>query len=258
MEIFCSLIKLVGYLFITIFVVVLWQPITALIKFYRDGVYETSSGKDKVKELRKRRFLDVAASRADLIETSIEATFEPLVQGYIIFPSIINITKRLMKSVTVQLNGDLNITFQLSSLEQTQLFSIVTSILSLAWCYSDYTSVKKHLQLDITVSPFLRILMCIWMILLLVARLLAFMLFSVYWGPGEIKGLMVFAAVHVILASVIHLIFSEDITFLKKGCYLKFFHNVMLNAFSSMFFHNYLRLDQMPIDKQLIIRGNSC
>ena len=258
MEIFCSLIKLVGYLFITIFVVVLWQPITALIKFYRDGVYETSSGKDKVKELRKRRFLDVAASRADLIETSIEATFEPLVQGYIIFPSIINITTRLMTSVTVQLNGDLNITFQLSSLEQTQLFSIVTSILSLAWCYSDYTSVKKHLQLDITVSPFLRILMCIWMILLLVARLLAFMLFSVYWGPGEIKGLMVFAAVHVILASVIHLIFSEDITFLKKGCYLKFFHNVMLNAFSSMFFHNYLRLDQMPIDKQLIIRGNSC
>jgi hypothetical protein len=204
MEIFCSLIKLVGYLFITIFVVVLWQPITALIKFYRDGVYETSSGKDKVKELRKRRFLDVAASRADLIETSIEATFEPLVQGYIIFPSIINITTRLMTSVTVQLNGDLNITFQLSSLEQTQLFSIVTSILSLAWCYSDYTSVKKHLQLDITVSPFLRILMCIWMILLLVARLLAFMLFSVYWGPGEIKGLMVFAAVHVILASVIH------------------------------------------------------
>lgn len=198
------MIKLVGYLFITIFVVVLWQPITALIKFYRDGVYETSSGKDKVKELRKRRFLDVAASRADLIETSIEATFEPLVQGYIIFPSIINITTRLMTSVTVQLNGDLNITFQLSSLEQTQLFSIVTSILSLAWCYSDYTSVKKHLQLDITVSPFLRILMCIWMILLLVARLLAFMLFSVYWGPGEIKGLMVFAAVHVILASVIH------------------------------------------------------
>ena len=265
MEIFCCLIKLVGYLFITFVVVVLWQPVTALIKFYCDGIYETSSGKDKVKELRRRRFLDVAASRADLIETSIEATFEPLVQGYIIFPSILDITTRLMKSVTVcnldSVNckvGQLNIEFQLSSLEQTQLFSIVTSILSLAWCYSDYTSVKKHLQLDITVSPFLRILMCIWMILLLVARLLAFMLFSVYWGPGEIKGLMVFAAVHVILASVVHLIFSEDIAFLKKGSYLKFFHNVMLNAFSSMFFHNYLRLDQMPIDKQLKITGNSC
>ena len=238
---------------------VLWQPITALIKFYRDGIYETSSGKDKVKELRNRRLLDVAASRADLIETSIEATFEPLVQGYIIFPSIIKITNRLKNFYQVdQTSGKLTIQFEMTSLEQVQLFSIVTSILSLAWTYSDLTSVKKHLQLDICVSPVSRILMCIWMILQLTARLLAFMLFAVYWGPGNIYVLMVFAAVHIILALVIHMIFSEDIAFFKKGHYLKFFHNVMLNSFSSMFFHNYLRLDQMPIDKQLKIIGNFC
>ena len=238
---------------------VLWQPITALIKFYRDGIYETSSGKDKVKELRNRRLLDVAASRADLIETSIEATFEPLVQGYIIFPSIIKITNRLKNFYQVdQTSGKLTIQFEMTSLEQVQLFSIVTSILSLAWTYSDLTSVKKHLQLDICVSPVSRILMCIWMILQLTARLLAFMLFAVYWGPGNIYVLMIFAAVHIMLALVIHLIFSEDIAFLKKGRYLKFFHNVMLNSFSSMFFHNYLRLDQMPIDKQLKIIGNFC
>ena len=237
---------------------VLWQPITALIKFYRDGIYETSSGKDKVKELRNRRLLDVAASRADLIETSIEATFEPLVQGYIIFPSIINITNQLKNFYVIDQTGDLTIQFCMTSLEQIQLFSIVSSIVSLAWTYSDLTSVKKHLQLDICVSPVSRILMCIWMILQLTARLLAFMLFAVYWGPGNIYVLMVFAAVHIILALVIHMIFSEDIAFFKKGHYLKFFHNVMLNSFSSMFFHNYLRLDQMPIDKQLKITGNFC
>ena len=239
---------------------VLWQPLTALIKFYRDGKYETSSGKDKVKELRKRRYLDVAASRADLIETSIEATFEPLVQGYIIFPSIINITNRLKNFYEFdQTDGKLTINqFEMSSLEQVQLFSIGTSILGLVWTYSDLTSVKKHLQLDIFVSPVSRILMCIWMILQLTARLLAFMLFAVYCGPGNIYGLMIFAAVHIMLALVIHLIFSEDIAFLKKGRYLKFFHNVILNSFSSMFFHNYLRLDEMPIDKQLKITGNSC
>ena len=238
--------------------VVLWQPITALIKFYRDGRYETSSGKDKVKQLKERRLLDVAASRADLIETSIEATFEPLVQGYIIFPSIINITNQLKNFYVVDQTGDLTIQFHMTSLEQIQLFSIVSSIVSLAWTYSDLTSVKKHLQLDICVSPVSRILMCIWMILQLTARLLAFMLFAVYWGPGNIYVLMVFAAVHIILALVIHMIFSEDIAFFKKGHYLKFFHNVMLNSFSSMFFHNYLRLDQMPIDKQLKIKGNFC
>ena len=250
---------MVGYLFITFIVVVLWQPVTALIKFYRDGKYETSSGKEKVKELRKRRYLDVAASRADLIETSIEATFEPLVQGYIIFPSIINITNRLKNFYEFdQYDGKLKINFEMSSLEQVQLFSIGTSILGLVWTYSDLTSVKKHLQLDIFVSPVSRILMCIWMSLQVTARLLAFMLFAVYWGPGNIFSLMIFAAVHTVIALVIHLIFSEDIAFLKKGRYLKFFHNVILNSFSSMFFHNYLRLDEMPIDKQLEIRGNSC
>ena len=208
--------KLIGYGVIIFFVVVLWQPITALCKFYHDGMYETSSGKDKVKKLRRRRYHDLSASRADLIETSIEATFEPLVQGYIVFPSFIQICERLSNAVTFDENG-MNINFQMSSIEQAQLFSIITSILSLAWCFSDYTSVRKHLQLDICVSPFLRILMCIWMTLQLTSRLLAFMLFSVYWGPGNIWALFVFAFAHVLLAMVIHLVFSEDIKFLKKS-----------------------------------------
>ena len=253
----CHLLKLIGYLAITSVVVVLWQPVTAFIKFFRDGMFETSSGQDKVKRLKQRRYDDLTASRADLVETSIEATFEPLVQGYIIFPSIISLATRINESIAMK-DGKLNIGLEIDTLELVQLWSIISSILSLAWCYSDLTSTKKHLQLDICVSPVSRILMCIWMILQLTARLLAFMLFAVYWGPGNIYVLMIFAAVHIMLALVIHLIFSEDIAFLKKGRYLKFFHNVMLNSFSSMFFHNYLRLDQMPIDKQLKIISNFC
>ncbi len=38
-----------------------------------------------------------------------------------------------------------------------------------------------------------------------------------------------------------HILFSEDIVYLRKGCYLKFFHNVMMNSFASIYFHNYLR-----------------
>ena len=247
---------MVGYLIITFIAVVLWQPLTALIKFYRDGKYETSSGKEKVKELRKRRYLDVAASRADLIETSIEATFEPLVQGYIIFPSIINITNRLKNFYEFdQYDGKLKINFEMSSLEQVQLFSIGTSILGLVWTYSDLTSTKKHLQLDIFVSPVSRILMCIWMILQITARLLAFMLFAVYWGPGCLYPLMIFAAVHTVLAGILHVVFSEDMAFWWQGKYLKFFQNVILNSFASMYFHNYLRFDEMPNAKLLQIAG---
>ena len=234
--------------------VVLWQPITAFIKFYRDGKYETSSEKDKVKQLKERRRLDVAASRADFIETSIEATFEPLVQGYIIFPSIIQLTTAIYDSIEMK-DGHLNIGLKINTLELVQLWSIISSILSLAWTYSDLTSTKKHLQLDICVSPVSRILMCIWMILQITARLLAFMLFAVYWGPGCLYPLMIFAAVHTVLAGILHMVFSEDMAFLRQGKYLKFFQNVILNSFATLYFHNYLRFDEMPNAKLLQIAG---
>ena len=250
----CHLLKLIGYLAITSVVVVLWQPVTAFIKFFRDGMYETSSGQDKLKRLKKRRYDDLTASRADLVETSIEATFEPLVQGYIIFPSIISLTTRLYKSIEMN-DGHLNINFEVNTLEFVQLWSIISSILSLAWCYSDLTSTKKHLQLDICVSPVSRIRMCIWMILQMTARLLAFMLFAVYWGPGNLYPLMIFAAVHTFLAGILHVVFSEDVAFWKKGNYLKFFQNVILNSFASLYFHNYLRFDEMPNAKLLQIAG---
>ena len=32
----------------------------------------------------------------------------------------------------------------------------------------------------------------------------------------------------------------------RKGKYLKFMHNVMMNAFATIYFHNYLRMDEMP------------
>ena len=52
----------------------------------------------------------------------------------------------------------------------------------------------------------------------------------------------------MILAASIHIIFSEDLAYWKKGCYLKFFHNVMMNSFASIYFHNYLRFDEMPLN----------
>ena len=250
----CHLLKLIGYLAITSVVVVLWQPVTAFIKFFRDGMFEASSGQDKVKRLKQRRYDDLTASRADLVETSIEATFEPLVQGYIIFPSIIQLTTAIYNSIEMK-DGHLNIGLKINTLELVQLWSIISSILSLAWTYSDLTSTKKHLQLDICVSPVSRILMCIWMILQITARLLAFMLFAVYWGPGCLYPLMIFAAVHTVLAGILHVVFSEDMAFWRKGNYLKFFQNVILNSFASMYFHNYLRFDEMPNAKLLQIAG---
>jgi hypothetical protein len=38
-----------------------------------------------------------------------------------------------------------------------------------------------------------------------------------------------------------HLFFAEDLFYLKEGKYLKYLHNTMMNAFATIYFHNYLR-----------------
>ena len=38
--------------------------------------------------------MDLAASRGELMEVSIEDVFETMIQGYIIFPSIIQLAER--------------------------------------------------------------------------------------------------------------------------------------------------------------------
>ena len=40
----------------------------------------------------------------------------------------------------------------------------------------------------------------------------------------------------------------------STGYYLKFFHNVMMNSFATIYFHNYLRLDEMPVPASNQIR----
>ena len=148
---------------------------------------------------KEKRYVDLAASRGELIEVSIEAVFEPMVQGYIIFPSIISIIQRLAESVKVLDDGTVKVyidkylylckyqtkrhhyhnsrpnclplffwskvDFQLKSIETAQLFSIGISMVSLAWCFSEYNSTRKNMLLDITESPCSRMIMCLYMLL---------------------------------------------------------------------------------------------
>ena len=38
----------------------------------------------------------------------------------------------------------------------------------------------------------------------------------------------------------------------RKGKILKFLHNTIMNSFATIYFHNYLRMDEMPpIDRTL-------
>ena len=238
--------KFLAWLFITIFVIIFWQPITALFKFYRDGVYESSTGNARVDARIRKRQSDLTASRGQLIEVNVESAFEPIVQGYIIFPNIIDIAEKVGKMVTIKDSGKVEVALEFTTVETAQLFSIITSIVSLAWNYSEYQSVKKNMLLDVTVSPFSRAIMFLYMIMHIIARLLAFQLFALFWGPGQLWPLVVFVVIHMFISSIVHVFFSEDLYYVRKGKYLKFIHNMLMNAFATIYFHNYLRMDEMP------------
>ena len=100
-----GLCRFLAWLLVTFFVIIFWQPITALFKFYRDGVYETSTGNQRVDARIRKRQSDLTASRGELIEVNVESAFEPIIQGYIIFPNIIDIALEVSGDVVLTLDG---------------------------------------------------------------------------------------------------------------------------------------------------------
>jgi len=243
---FGAILRFLTWLCLTIFVVIFWQPITALFKFYRDGVYETASGNQRVDARIRKRQSDLTASRGQLIEVNVESAFEPIIQGYIIFPNIIDIAEKVGNMVSIKADGKVEISLAFTTVETAQLISIATSIISLAWCYSEYHSVRKNMLLDMTVSPCSRVTMFLYMLMQIIARLVAFQLFALYWGPGQLYPLVIFVVIHMFISSIVHVFFSEDLYYVRKGKYLKFVHNTIMNAFATIYFHNYLRMDEMP------------
>ena len=80
---------------------------------------------------------------------NVESAFEPIIQGYIIFPNIIDIAEKLGKMVSIKDDGKVEISLTFTTVKTAQLISIATSMISLAWCCSEYHSVRKNMLLDI-------------------------------------------------------------------------------------------------------------
>ena len=239
-----NFLRLIYLVVLTILAIIFWMPVSAWCKFKTDGKYQTSTGIEKVKMRRNKRCMDLAASRGELMEVCIEDVFEPMIQLYIIFPGMISIVRRLEDSIKPTSNDTISFNMELSTIELGQIFSIGISIVSLAWCYSEYASVRKNMYLDPSESPFSRSIMWFMMLCQIMARLFAFMLFTLYFNPGEFYPLMIFILIHMILAGFLHVIFSDDFNYCRKGKYLKFFHNVIFNALSSIYFHSYIHQDE--------------
>jgi hypothetical protein len=128
------LIRTLACLVISLIVVILWTPITAIYQWVCGSKYEIAIGRKKVDARKGKRRCDLTASRGELCEVNVESAFEPVVQGYIIFPYMVKLTRKVSKMISWGEGGN-SIVFEaqcFTTMELSQIFAILSSIGSLA------------------------------------------------------------------------------------------------------------------------------
>ena len=102
-------------------------------------------------------------------------------------------------------NAELN--FPIIKADQT--ISIVTSILSLAWCFTSYHATLKRGALDKDLAAlFYRAVLFLSVLFQILGRLFILVLFSYSFGPGYYYPVLIFLGAHILAMTLLHFIFS--------------------------------------------------
>ena len=118
--------KAIMYFIIFLFCVTLWPVAVLFVKYYNDGKYYLAKGAHKAARERKIEMSEVLFSTARVMEVSLESSFQPTIQLYIIFPELMRTFKANTFSFTLFkfCTGENKIPM----LKTDQTISIITSI----------------------------------------------------------------------------------------------------------------------------------
>lgn len=225
----------------------LFWPIAVLfIKYYNDGKYYLAKGEQKAAREKKIEASEVLWSTARVMEVSLESSFQPTIQLYILFPSLI----KTMTAPTFSLKLFTFCKKESFNFKPDQTISIVTSILSLAWCFTSYHATLKRGALDKDLAAlFYRAVLFLSVLFQILGRLFILVLFSFSFGPGMYFPLLIFLAAHICLMTVLHFVFSDAKVYWQKGGFLNlsFFHYMVGNGLANIYIHNWIRMDPLLI-----------
>ena len=142
------------------------------------------------------------------MEVSLESSFQPTIQLYIMFPVLMREMTKQKKytfSLFTVCKGDAGSVFMLKT---DQSISIITSIISLAWCFSYYHATLKRGALDRDLAAlFYRVVLFLSVLFQILGRLFILVLFSYAFNPGNYHPLLIFLACHIALMTVLHFVF---------------------------------------------------
>lgn len=226
-----------------------WPIAVIFIKYYNDGKYYLAKGEKRAAREKKIEASEVLWQTARVMEVSLESSFQPTIQLYLIFPVLV----RTMTAQTFSLrlftlckNESLNFPM----LKPDQTISIVTSILSLAWCFTSYHATLKRGALDKDLAAlFYRLVLFLSVLFQILGRLFILVLFSYSFGPGNYFPVLIFLGAHILLMTILHFIFSDAKVYWQKGGFLNlsFFHYMVGNGLANIYIHNWIRMDPLLI-----------
>ena len=236
-DLFIKKSKIVLFLVKTILLVALWPFAMTLKRFYCEIKFATTYGKEKFEMQMKRRDDTILYSRARMIEVCIESSFQPLLQLYLVLPTLIQYIecetyKDLLEKPLVE-------TFNTRS--GLQFLSVITSVLGLSWSFNFYKTTQKYGALNWTANPMGRICLSLSTLLQITSRLVTFVLLAYCFGPGNFWPMIVLVIGHIILMAILHFFTSRKsnanytVTNWKRTM-----HHCLLNGIGNIYIHNYI------------------
>ena len=224
--------------------IIFWPIWSHFRKFLCEGRYLTSHGKARVEQRKKFIRRTIVSSRAQIVEICSEATFQPLLQLYLLLPKLMcfNQYHNLLEE---DLSG------LLSNVPKLQFWAIFTSCLSLAWSFNTYQASKKTGALDFESNLWGRLVLLGSCICLITSRLFVFVLLAYSFGDGHFYPMVSIVIAHMIVMSIVHYMTTpsdeyniETSTLILRGKRLRFFLQVgyqcLLNGISNIYLYNHI------------------
>ena len=179
----------------------------------------------------------IVSARAQIIEVSIESSFQPLLQLYLLLPTLLQFKsydgRELLRSMSI---GDV-----FEKFEHIQFWAILTSIVSLSWSFTFYQSIQKNGALDFGSNPIGRSLLLLANLLQISSRLLALIIYAYTFGDGNFWPMIATVMVHIFVMSVLHYFISDEWELKSfKNKQFRIMYHCLINGICNLYVHNWI------------------
>ena len=227
----------------------LWPLIMIFKRGFSELRFVLAYGKDKFDIQMIRQDHILSSSRARIIEVCIESSFQPLLQLYLLLPTLIHYVD--CGAVQEILTNPPHETF--SQMDNLQFWSIFTSVFSLSISFTHYKVTQKAGALDYSANPIGRIFLFLSILLQISCRLLAFVLLAYGFGPGEFWPMITILLMHIFLMATLHFLTFNDVEVNNtKICLHRKLHHCLLNGIGNIYIHNFITyMDEKGVKERM-------